>query len=254
MMAQALQNGTSTEQRADWFGRSRANQILTQVPPDVLAELLDNAALVFLRRGDRLDRLFSRGSVIFPLSGVFGGVLETEDGECIQPVFVGSEGVIGGMRALHGMPFFLSFKVRLPGEALVVPATVMRRIASEAPALRLSMARATDRSYRLAAQHAVCGRFHALSTRCCAWLSLIHLQTEDDIVPITHEELAEVVGATRPAVSAALSLLTQEGLVHSIRRGAIRLLDPKRVAEYACSCWTTSDPAAIDWERHAVRH
>lgn len=256
-MAQTLRNGTSAEHQVDWSGRSRKNQILSQVPPDVLAELLDNAALMFLRRGDRLDRLFSRGGVIFPLSGVFGGVLETEDGECIQPVFVGSEGVIGGMRALHGMPYFLSFKVRLPGEALVVPATVMRRIASEAPSLRLAMARVTDRSYRLAAQHAVCARFHALSTRCCAWLSLIHMQTEDDIVPITHEELAEVVGATRPAVSAALSQMARQGLVSSIRRGAIRLLDPERVAWHACACWTTEttpEPITANWHVQAARH
>ena len=252
-MAPAIHNGASVEQRADWLGRSRANQILSQLSPDVLAELLDNATLVYLRRGDRLDRLFSRGNVLFPLSGIFGGVLETEDGECIQPVFVGSEGVIGGMRALHGLPFFLSFKVRLPGEALVVPATVIRRIASEAPALRLAMARATDRSYRLAAQHAVCGRFHPLSTRCCAWLSLIQRETDDDIVPITHEELAEVVGATRPAVSAALSLLTQEGLVCSIRRGAIRLIDPSQVAQYACTCWTSAEPVSPDWDLQAVR-
>ena len=251
-MAQAIQNGADVDQRMDWFGRARANLILSQMPPSVLAELLDNATLSYFRRGDRLDRGLSLGSVIFPLSGIYGGVLETEEGECIQPVFIGSEGVIGGMRALHGLPYFLSFRVRLPGEALLIPATVLRRITTKQPALRLAMARVTDRSYRLAAQHAVCARFHPLSTRCCAWLSLIHRQTEDDIVPITHEELAEVVGATRPAVSAALSLLTQEGLVHSIRRGAIRLIDPEQVARYACSCWTAAEPAPVDWKLQAV--
>lgn len=238
----------------DWYGRARANGILSQMPGDVLNELLDNSTLSYFRRGDRLDNWITRGSVMFPLTGIYGGVLETEDGECIQPVFVGSEGVIGGMRALHGMPYFLSFRVRLPGEAFLIPATVLRRVAAEQPSLRLAMARVTDRSYRLSAQHAVCARFHALSTRCCAWLSLVQRETEDDIVPITHEELAEVVGATRPAVSAALSLLTQEGLVCSIRRGAMRLLDPEQVARYACGCWTTTEPLTAKWEPQAVRH
>lgn len=239
-MAHATHNGTAIEHGMDWHGRARANQILSEVSPDVLNELLDNASLTYLARGDRLDRWFSRGSVVFPLGGIYGGVLETEDGECIQPVFVGAEGVIGGMRALHGKPFFLSFRVRLPGEALVVPATVLRNIAAEAPTLRLALARVTDRSYHLAALHAVCARFHPLTTRCCAWLSLIQHETDDDVVPITHEELAEVVGATRPAVSAALSQLTQQGLVLSIRRGAIRLIDPDEVARHACTCWSTT--------------
>ncbi len=247
-MAQATQNGTSNEHQVDWHDRAGANRILSQIPTEVLAELLDNATLIYLKRGDRLDRWFSRGSVIFPLGGIHGGVLETEEGECIQPVFVGSEGVIGGMRALHGKPFFLSFKVRLPGEAIVVPATVLRRIAAQQPALRLALARVTDNSYRLSALHAACARFHSLSTRCCAWLSLIHHETDDDIVPITHEELAEVVGATRPAVSAALSLLTQQGLVSSIRRGAIRLIDPDQVARHACACWTTAEPVSVEWD------
>lgn len=250
-MAQATRNGASAQLGVDSDARVRSNGILAQASPETVAQLLEHAEFVLLKRGDRLDYWLTRRSAIFPLGGVYGGVLETEDGECIQPVFVSTEGVIGGMRALHGMPFFLSFKVRLPGEALVVPATVLRRIAAETPTLRLALARVTDRSYHLAALHAACARFHPLTTRCCAWLSLIHHETDDDVVPITHEELAEVVGATRPAVSAALSQLTREGLVSSIRRGAIRLLNAEQVARQACACWTATDGLAADWDIQA---
>ncbi len=253
MMPQATHDSSTIERLVDWEGRAGGNRILSQLSADVLAEILDNASLVYLRRGDRLDHWLNRGNSIFPLSGIHGGVLETEEGECIQPVFVGSEGVIGGMRSLHCMPFFLSFKVRLPGEALVVPATVLRRIATEAPNLRLAMARVTDRSYHLSALHAACARFHPLTTRCCAWLCLIHCETGEDVVPITHEELAEVVGATRPAVSAALSQLAQQGLVSSIRRGAIQLLRPEEIARNACSCWTTTESISSDWELQPTR-
>lgn len=245
-MVQAVRNGASAQLGVDWSTRVRSNLILAQVEPETLNELLEHAELVFLKRGERLDRLLNRHSAVFPLNGIHGGVLETEDGECIQPVFVGSEGVIGGMVALHGMPLFLSFKVRLSGEAVVVPSSDLRRIAAEAPALRVTLARVTHRSYHLAALHAACARFHPLTMRCCAWLSLVHHETDDDIVPITHEELAEVVGATRPAVSAALSQLTRAGLVSSIRRGAIRLIDPEQVAQHACACWTTTE-AVAEW-------
>jgi CRP-like cAMP-binding protein len=245
MMSQAANNGSSTNRRVDWEGRACANSILSLLNPDILAEILDNASLIYFRRGVRLDYWLNRGNSIFPLSGIHGGVLETEEGECIQPVFVGSEGVIGGMRAVHGLPYFLSFKVRLPGDAIVVSSQVLRRIASQEDSLRMALARVTDHSYRLSALHAACARFHSLSTRCCAWLSLIHRVTDDDVVPITHEELAEVVGATRPAVSAALSLMTQQGLICSIRRGAIHLIDPEQVAGHACDCWTTPDPVIV---------
>ncbi len=213
-------NGTYIKQGLDVQNQVRANLILRGMPSETLAELLDNAELVYFDRGDRLDHWVSRGYVIFPLSGIHGGLLETEDGECIQPVFVGSEGVIGGMRALHRMPFFFSFKVRLPGEAVVLPAAIFRQIAEREPALRVALTYAYDSKFHLSAMHAVCARFHPLSVRCCAWLSLIYNETEDDIVPITHEELAEVVGATRPAVSAALSLFDQAriGLLDSARR------------------------------------
>ena len=240
-MVQAARNGNCAQPGVDWGQRALSNQILAQVSSEVRAELLEDAELMFLKRGERLDRWLNRRSAVFPLSGIHGGVLETEEGECIQPVFVGSEGVIGGMRALHGMPFFLSFKVRLSGEAIIVPATALRRIAAEAPTLRLTLARVTDRSYRLAAVHAACARFHPLTTRCCAWLSLVYHETDDDVVPITHEELAEVVGATRPAVSAALSQLARDGLVSSVRRGAIQLTAPELVEQHACACWTTID-------------
>lgn len=250
-MTQAVRNGGSVQHGVDWEARVRSNQILSQVSPDTLDELLQQAEFVFLKRGDRLDRWFNRGSVLFPLSGIFGGVLETEDGDCIQPVFIGSQGVLGGMRAVHGMPFFLTYKVRLAGEAIVVSAAVVRDLAAQSPTLRVALARASARKFRLAASHAVCARFHDLSTRCCAWLSLVHQETNDDVVPITHEELAEVVGATRPAVSAALSQLTREGLILSIRRGAIRLIDPELVARQACGCWQTPDLIAAEWEPQA---
>ena len=250
-MTQAAGNGVPTQLGVNWDARVRSNRILAQVAPEPLAELLEQAEFVFLKRGDRLDRWFNRGSVLFPLSGIFGGVLETEDGDCIQPVFVGPQGVLGGMRAVHGMPFFLTYKVRVAGEAIVVSAATVRELATHSSTLRVALARASARKFRLAASHAVCARFHSLSTRCCAWLSLVHQETGDEIVPITHEELAEVVGATRPAVSAALSLLTREDLVSSIRRGAIRLIDPDRVAHHACACWTAPDLISAEWEVQA---
>ena len=227
------------------------NRILAELPIEPVRELLESAALMRFEKGERLDSVTGRGKVVFPLSGIYGGVLETEDGEAIQPVFVGSEGVIGGMRAIHERPYFLTFKARLAGHAAVIPASVVRRIAAREPLLRVALAKATDRSYRLASLHAGCARFHSLPTRCCGWLSLVHRKTGNDVVPITHEELAEVVGATRPAVSAALSDLTRSGLIRSIRRGAILLVDPDKVIATACDCWST-DVDAEHWKRNRL--
>ena len=251
-MVQAGQDGSAAAQRIDWKGTASGNRILADVSDGVRDEILENASLVHLSRGDQLDRCLSRGNVVFPLSGVYGGVLETEDSEYIQPIFVGSEGVIGGMRSLHQMPYFLSFKVRLPGEAVIIAATVLRRLAAEHPSLRLQLARAADRSFHLAAVHAVCARYHSLPTRCCSWLSLLHREAGDDVVPITHQELAEVVGATRPAVSATLSQLNRQGLVSTIRRGALRLLDPAQVSRQSCACWIIADSLPVDWDVEAA--
>ncbi len=246
MVTQATKHDARIDVGVDWRVRACTNEVLAQVSSEVLGQLLDVADLIPLRRGDRIDYLLTRERVVFPLSGLLGGVIETEEGDCVQPVCVGAWGVLGGMRAVHGMPFFLLYKVRLPGEAIVVPSSVVRSIAAASPRLQIALSRASARKFRLAANNALCARFHSLSTRCCAWLAFIHHEADGDVIPITHEELAEVVGATRPAVSAALSPLTHDGLIASMGRGAIRVIDPAAIARRACDCWVTPNGIAPD--------
>ena len=228
-----------------------ANAILAQVPARSLTELLDAAEIVPLKRGDRFDYWATTDRVLFPLSGILGGTLETPDGDCIQPVFVGSQGVVGGMRAVHGMPFFLFYKVRLAGEAIAVTAAVVRSVAASSPTLQMALSRAHACKFRLAASNALCSRFHPLGMRCCAWLEIVHGEADGDIIPITHEELAEVVGATRPAVSSALAPLARQGLIASVGRGSIRILKPDSIARLSCECLQTPHEITAEWDETA---
>ena len=97
------------------------------------------------------------------------------------------------------------------------------------------------------AQSAVCNRFHTSVQRLARWLLLTAERAETTRFELTHELLAQMVGAPRSAVSQAASTLRDQGhhrlpprRPHHPQHGApaqgrLRVLR-RRVAGGRCSC------------------
>ena len=215
-----------------------SNSILSEIDPKALNAVLDSAQLVRIDHGEEFREDFTSKNVLFPVSGIIGGMLETADGASIQPVFVDSSGVIGGIRAVLGMELHLLYKVRLSGQGILIRSATTREIATKYPDLHSAISKAGARQFRLAVLNGLCGRFHLLGKRCCTWLAVVHDQVSGDVVPITHEELSEIVGATRPAVSVILSDLARKGYISSVKRGAVRIDSVSAIHNHACECWS----------------
>jgi hypothetical protein len=59
---------------------------------------------------------------------------------------------------------------------------------------------------------------------------------ETPLEAITHDFLATMLGTDRPSVTLAANILQKEGLIgHS--RGSIKILNRKRLEEFACECY-----------------
>jgi CRP-like cAMP-binding protein len=85
-------------------------------------------------------------------------------------------------------------------------------------------------------QSVACNGLHPLQQRCCRWLLITLDRMESNVVPLTHEFLAIMLGVRRASVTDVLYPLHQLGLV-SNGRGAITILDRAGLEKLSCECY-----------------
>jgi hypothetical protein len=86
------------------------------------------------------------------------------------------------------------------------------------------------------ARSVACCRFHSLEQRLARWL-LTHVDRSwSTDLPVTHDQLALMLGARRAGVSVAAGRLEQRGLI-SGGRGHIVVERREQLMEAACSCY-----------------
>jgi Mn-dependent DtxR family transcriptional regulator len=61
-------------------------------------------------------------------------------------------------------------------------------------------------------------------------------QAEDDCFELTHEYLAEMLGVRRSTVTVVARALQNAGLI-CYHRGAVRVVDRRRLETVACECY-----------------
>lgn len=81
---------------------------------------------------------------------------------------------------------------------------------------------------------AACNARHVLPARCAHWLAQLQARL-GDVLPVTHEFLASVLGVRRAGVTVTLQTLQTRGIIQQ-RRGSIVVTDVQRLRQAACSC------------------
>lgn len=216
------------------------NRILSQFAqqnPDAYAEFARSLESVPLRRGELLGTAKSRPShVYFVECGIVSLVATTSAGHSLDVAIVGTEGVAGIIDALgqHALPY--SWVVQLPGSALRAPTSVVREhILSCSDLHGLLMAYSQSMAHQLT-QSAVCNRFHTAQQRLARWLLLTSDRAGTSQLALTHELLAQMVGAPRSAVSQAAAQLKEDGVI-DYRRGLLTITSGPRLRSTACECF-----------------
>jgi len=89
-----------------------------------------------------------------------------------------------------------------------------------------------------ASQTAGCNRLHEISERLARWLLLCQDRTDSSPLQITHQSLADMLGAPRATVTLAAGMLHKAGVV-KYARGKITILNRKGLENAACECYGT---------------
>jgi CRP-like cAMP-binding protein len=174
--------------------------------------------------------------VYFIESGIVSLVASTKAGHSVEVALIGREGVAGIADALGRQPLPYGLVVQLPGLAYRAPKNVIRDHILSCSALHELLMDYSQRVMHQLAQSALCNRFHTSVQRLSRWLLLTAEKAETNRFELTHEFVAQMVGAPRSAVSESASTLRDKGII-DYRRGVLTIRNPRRLRKFACECF-----------------
>jgi CRP-like cAMP-binding protein len=222
--------------------------------PDIDTQISGNLLLSALRLPDqallkphlevteyrRGDILFDAGEdvtfISFPLGECVAAlVIALRDGRTVETATVGHEGAIGGVVSQGSLPAFSRAVVQVPGSVLRIEATVLQRIKQASPGLRNLITRYSDCLLAQVLQSVACNASHTIEARCARWLLSLQDRIGGDVLPVTHEVLAELLGVQRSYLTRTLRTLQAQGLIQ-LRRGRIVIASRPAMEDASCEC------------------
>jgi CRP-like cAMP-binding protein len=174
--------------------------------------------------------------VYFPKSGIISAMAVMEDGTAIEVATIGKEGISGLTAFIGGKTSPYEVMVQVSGEALRMKASALQQEVNSYTALRETLVRyhtafSTQVSYAVA-----CNGLHTVEKRCCRWLLMTQDRVGSNILPLTHEFLAIMLGVRRASVTDVLQPIQERGTIRSVR-GKIEILDRPALESLSCECY-----------------
>jgi CRP-like cAMP-binding protein len=213
------------------------NRLLAQLPRGVQERLAAQVRPVALRVGDVLFRARAPAApAYFPESGLVSLLTSVRSGETVDVGLVGSESVVGALpeTGTADMPF--EGAVRVQGIALKIEADALRAQTASEPHLAGLLARHAQFTVAQCVTSAACIAFHPAGRRCARWLLVASDLLASTELPLTHDQLAHMMGVRRESVTVALGSLDARGLV-AHGRAHIVIRDRSGLEAATCECY-----------------
>jgi len=213
------------------------NRLLAALPAHQLKHLAREFEHVECHRGEMLldvdgalDEIFFFDSAVAVVLAVY------PDGEAVTVAAMGHDGSSAAEAVLEGQTSSVRFLVYIPGTAAKLPRAAFRHAMHTMPAFRRVMY-AHVRAYLEQMTIAVaCRSAHSLKRRLARWLLTLRDANENDALPLSHTELASLLGVQRPSLTKALLELEHEGCVAGGLR-KLTLVNRRVLAKFSCECY-----------------
>jgi CRP-like cAMP-binding protein len=213
------------------------NAILGGLPASDYRRLMPFLEQVDLEFGQVLHRQDAKiAHVYFPQDCLVSFLTHVDDHSALEVGLVGGEGMAGVAAALGADSTPFRAVVQGAGTAMRMTAPAFRRQMAASAALRSQVHLYAHSLMAQIARTAACNRFHVVEQRLSRWLLMMRERVGSNDFRLTHEFLGKMLGVRRAGVTSAANLLRKRGLI-AYRRGDISILDPRRLAALACSCY-----------------
>lgn len=156
-------------------------------------------------------------------------------GRTVETIMIGREGAVGGIVSRGRLPAYARAVVQFGGSFLRAETRAMEAAKERSPALRHFFTRYADCLLAQVFQSVACNAGHTIEQRAAKWLLAAMERTGDQVVPLTQERLAAMLGVGRSYVSRILRDFREQGIVET-RRGALVVRDLPAMRAKSCRC------------------
>jgi CRP-like cAMP-binding protein len=217
--------------------RRTKNRLLAALSPTDFAQLSHELQPVELTKRRILYEVGEAFDFVYFIEDGFASVLTTmEDGTSSEVGMIGPEGLVGAPALLGGRVSAQQVVMQLPGTALRISAAACRTAFEENRGVRAVLLRFIEDLLNLSSQTAGCNRLHSVERRSARWLLMASDRLGDNVLPLTQEYIAAMLGVRRSGVSEAAGELQRSGLIR-YRRGEITIIDRAGLEKTACECY-----------------
>jgi hypothetical protein len=163
-------------------------------------------------------------------------LVPSEDGRDVETILVGREGAVGGIVSQGHLPAYTRIMVKFGGPFARLPIGKLEAAKTRSATLRNVFARYADCLLAQILQSTACNAIHSIEQRTAKWIISAMERTDgDNIVPLTHEQLATLLGVGRSYTSRVMQTFKAEGVLET-RRGSILIRNREALRIRACLC------------------
>lgn len=163
-------------------------------------------------------------------------LVPNEDGRDVETILVGREGAVGGIVSEGFLPAYTRIVVKFGGPFARIHVGKLETAKQRSNSLRHVFARYADCMLAQIFQSVACNAIHSIEQRTAKWILAAMERTGDESsVPLTHEQLATLLGVGRSYASRVLQSFKAEGVLDT-RRGSILVRNRDGLRLRACLC------------------
>ncbi len=200
------------------------------IEPHLVHEEAEAGNLLY-NPGDNVD------TVHFPCGPSLASfMVPNEDGRDVETILVGREGAVGGIVSQGHLPAYTRIIVKFGGPFVRLQVRKLEAAKIKSATLRNVFARYADCLFAQTFQATACNAIHSIEQRTAKWIiSAMERTNSDNVVPLTHEQLATLLGVGRSYTSRVIQAFKAEGVLET-RRGSILIRNREALRIRACLC------------------
>ena len=199
------------------------------IEPHLVEETRLTGDLLY-RPGDNVAQVY------FPLGpSLVSYLVHNVDGRDVETVMVGREGAVGGIVSSGNLPAYCMITVKFGGPFLRATVSSIQAAKDQSMSFRRLFTRYADCLMAQMFQSSACNAIHTIEQRTAKWILAAMDRTGDHVVPLTHDELASLMGVGRSYTSRVIQKFKADGVL-TTSRGALSVTDRAELMARSCQC------------------
>lgn len=213
------------------------NALLAALIDEELHRLAPHLKKIDLKQGEVLHEADSPPNhVIFLEEGVASLSVTSPDGIDLSLSIVGNESTVGERAIFREGSFIIRCQMLTDGSGYKIHPDIFKDEFERGGALHDFIIGRLETRLTETSQTALCSHAHSIEQRLSRWLLVLADRVGSEVLPMTQDSIANMLGVHRPGITlAAISL--QDGGYISYSRGVISIVNRKGLESLTCECY-----------------